>query len=987
MSDKFDKDDFSWLRDNGDNQPEDDDFPDLDWLTDTEDRSSSPAEKRLGVTGQLPWLGDQDKTTEDEESAEDSFDWLKSSDTPAAPDSRRLGVTGELSWLGGKEDTEDDVLPPGTTQADWRKASFEDQLEAAERAAGIDWGLDASDESTYSPADDTEAEIPEWLRGAEPDDDEDEFPEETPSWLQDTNTQAANVSEEPPSWMTGVTFDNEAETLVEDDEDPVPPAWMVDVPEDINETPSWLTGVTRSAEISADDLETEAGLSNLFGDDLFADVEPDDFDLLAELTSEPASTGLTDLLNPDVVAEEPTADEADDFDLLRELEAPQQISSQDDDLDWLRDFEPETSPASNQQTEIQDIDDFLAGLGTGELEFEEDFDQLGSAEVEFDDLFTDNAAMQQMGNNRPDLPDLTTPEWLSGVSISEVSAAALVRKQQDRPLEDLPERLQMLHEEGLHLPASTPSPSAGTAIRELIPDLGDALPPAPIEVGGAAGIAEKLALTPDQTRRVGILTGLTGASAAAAQSALDESASRAGRRISIKLDRLLMTLLIVAAVLLPFFGIARVGDLPPSAFSAGSRQQMAFDRVEALPAESLVLFAVEYGATGAGELDSFTDALLRHVFLRGARPVIVSSNPVGLLRADNQVSEIAGSTLVKDQDYFVGRYIAGATLGLRAFSQDVSALTGLDIASLNDFALIVVIAENTDSVRTWSEQVAPLTDTPLIFASSYAASPIALPYNTVTSTGGLLVGYGDAYTYARLVEALAAESVPVIPPVETETPTETPVEATPTEEVEVLPTEEPTAESTLLATPTIQADEETSASTVTPEATSTDAPTATRTPLPSPTSTTADEVIGTVSAQQAVNVRQGPGSDFPVVDVLQPGDRVAVIGANEDDSWYNIRLEDGTEGWISAQLLELPEARMLPPSRRGLAMNVSWRVEQAATATPGTSTAVLMRAPTYEDERWYGMTLGIVTIAIIIAVGNLLSVIRRLLSTRRQRGR
>ena len=79
MANDFDKDDFSWQRDKRDkrnqdddnnDQPEDD-FPDLDWLTDDSEKKSSPSvsdPKKLGVTGQLPWLRDND-STEDQPAA------------------------------------------------------------------------------------------------------------------------------------------------------------------------------------------------------------------------------------------------------------------------------------------------------------------------------------------------------------------------------------------------------------------------------------------------------------------------------------------------------------------------------------------------------------------------------------------------------------------------------------------------------------------------------------------------------------------------------------------------------------------------------------------------------------------------------------------------------------------------------------------------------------------------------------------------------
>jgi uncharacterized protein YgiM (DUF1202 family) len=56
---------------------------------------------------------------------------------------------------------------------------------------------------------------------------------------------------------------------------------------------------------------------------------------------------------------------------------------------------------------------------------------------------------------------------------------------------------------------------------------------------------------------------------------------------------------------------------------------------------------------------------------------------------------------------------------------------------------------------------------------------------------------------------------------------------------------------------------------------------------------------------QAVNLRDGAGTNFDVVTVVQPGVEVEVLGQSGDGSWMNVRLEDGAEGWIAAYLLAI----------------------------------------------------------------------------------
>jgi uncharacterized protein YraI len=62
----------------------------------------------------------------------------------------------------------------------------------------------------------------------------------------------------------------------------------------------------------------------------------------------------------------------------------------------------------------------------------------------------------------------------------------------------------------------------------------------------------------------------------------------------------------------------------------------------------------------------------------------------------------------------------------------------------------------------------------------------------------------------------------------------------------------------------------------------------------------------TVSAN-ALNVRQGPGINYPVIDVLHLGDQQAVTGRNADSSWYQVAMtgKPNSQGWVSAAFVQL----------------------------------------------------------------------------------
>ena len=77
---------------------------------------------------------------------------------------------------------------------------------------------------------------------------------------------------------------------------------------------------------------------------------------------------------------------------------------------------------------------------------------------------------------------------------------------------------------------------------------------------------------------------------------------------------------------------------------------------------------------------------------------------------------------------------------------------------------------------------------------------------------------------------------------------------------------------------------------------------------PTPGAATSTPPPGSVPATvqaQGINVRAGPGTDFPVVGGLGQGAQVRVLGRNEAGDWLQIQLPGGGRGWVFAPLLSL----------------------------------------------------------------------------------
>jgi uncharacterized protein YraI len=91
----------------------------------------------------------------------------------------------------------------------------------------------------------------------------------------------------------------------------------------------------------------------------------------------------------------------------------------------------------------------------------------------------------------------------------------------------------------------------------------------------------------------------------------------------------------------------------------------------------------------------------------------------------------------------------------------------------------------------------------------------------------------------------------------------------------------------------------------------------------------------------SLNVRLGPGTDFPIAGQLSAGSRLALVGRNDAGDWLVVCCIDGKPGWVAARLvsttaevLSLPVG--LPPTRAPTLspLTATPAPALAATATP-----------------------------------------------------
>ncbi|PJF36492.1 MAG: hypothetical protein CUN49_05190 [Candidatus Thermofonsia Clade 1 bacterium] len=122
-------------------------------------------------------------------------------------------------------------------------------------------------------------------------------------------------------------------------------------------------------------------------------------------------------------------------------------------------------------------------------------------------------------------------------------------------------------------------------------------------------------------------------------------------------------------------------------------------------------------------------------------------------------------------------------------------------------------------------------------------------------------------------------------------------------------------------------------------------PTETATPTPEPTRA----VRGTVNNRSAsVRLRAGPGTEYETLRTVPSGALLIVIGISSDLAWYNVVLEDGTEGWMLGELVTVPE-RTAVPIFATAELTARAATPRAAINLPTRAPTIPARANTFTD--------------------------------------
>ncbi len=108
------------------------------------------------------------------------------------------------------------------------------------------------------------------------------------------------------------------------------------------------------------------------------------------------------------------------------------------------------------------------------------------------------------------------------------------------------------------------------------------------------------------------------------------------------------------------------------------------------------------------------------------------------------------------------------------------------------------------------------------------------------------------------------------------------------------------------------------------------------------------------TANQGMNVRMGPGTNYPTIGQLKTGDNFKVMAKNQDASWLQFNYE-GDPGWVSAGLVTLAGdveavkvAQNIPPAPTPRPVVVQQPAPAPAPAQPAPAPAPAQPACSYK---------------------------------------
>ncbi len=668
-------------------EPPAEDLP--DWLFNPSDEVQPPAEDTP------EWLQADDAPALEDAEAISFDDWAAQSDETLAPDDDAAPGSFDdwaaqndealpveeaevLNWMG-------DDVPEDMTYDEWERQHEEAEFAAEADDIPLPDDLDLPDllgdiENTGGAAP-TDDYMPEWFMGVEELDDAD-----APDWLKGTAYGGGAAATPPPP-------------AIEDDDDLLPDFdALLGEEEPAPASSGGIRRLTPTLSAPEDDIPLP-DVTDIGGDDDFeamfsdlaASVEPDDDDIPMPDVTDIGGADDDDIPMPDVT--DIGGAEGDDIP-LPDTGMFNDEQAGGDNLSWLDDLAssapdppPMDAPSPQDNLSLDDLlGDDVAGVPAQESGL---MAMPGEDDLGFDDTFLADFGSQAPPQDKAEpLPDeveaLPTqpsddlaegdlPEWMRAAASTAAASDAVLLKAGgvESRFEQLPPLLL--------------SPELQALLNRSASVVGERPPAAVIDSGPLAGVEGGLGTDTTLTQPGQLYTGQTNIALSQTQELrlatiqrvlelvqeqekthkvhidyglreddsldVDEDmpaplpARRRRVRTRPKADRLIISLVLLVGLLVPFFTeVLHIADPPPDSLDDEAQPLGAAidDLAARTPRTRLpVLVAFEYGSTGAQELDPLAEAVLRDIISNGGQPVILSSNPLGILRAQQVMRELA----------------------------------------------------------------------------------------------------------------------------------------------------------------------------------------------------------------------------------------------------------------------------------------------------------------------------------------------------------
>lgn len=234
-------------------------------------------------------------------------------------------------------------------------------------------------------------------------------------------------------------------------------------------------------------------------------------------------------------------------------------------------------------------------------------------------------------------------------------------------------------------------------------------------------------------------------------------------------------------------------------------------------------------------------------------------------------------TTLKDQPWFIAllAIIAGILLGiwfgyqiLPRFQSGV--FHNLSVDQQDDYVILVALGyQETHDLNAAMDRLARLNapnKTLLVSSVLGRAAKQSRSEQELAALAQLDMALGASKAVVERYLPTATPTPPTLIPTATATPKPLPT-ATP---VEIVNTPTPTVTPTHTSTPTI-------------------------TPTPQPVAIASD----------AINVRGGPGTIYPVIGSMQQDEEALIIAKNKTGDWWQVKLSDDRTGWVSDNVVTI----------------------------------------------------------------------------------